>query len=505
MFRQINKFAKTNSEFLSLRPRYTQDVKELRGSVDMAIDWEATHGLLMQAPKLSHAISNADWVQTALVPAPVSLAPSPIPRAEFEKVVALQPVLNQLFDSIARDHDFLVSTLESLGTADEFTTRIFSMYMKQYVMKVEKPAVVGIHRSDYLIHAPANEPDASPQAKQVEFNTIASSFASLSAIVGDFHRFMLERTGFQGLLKEGQVEMNQLPENESLTSIGDGIAVGFELYGTPSAVVAMVIQPDERNVYDQRWIEERLWKRHNIRVVRLSFADILDQCSIREDNRLFAGDTEIAVAYYRAGYAPTDFPTEKEWEGRWLVEKSRAIPIPNLAYHLAGCKKIQQVLAQPGVVERFVSDEETARRVRECFVGLYPLDDSEEGQQAYEMALKSPANYVAKPQREGGGYNSYGEDIPKLLCGMSVEERRGYILMELIKAPGFDSMLLRNGQLVPAEVVSELGIYGIWVSDSKGDMVVNRHGGHLLRTKASNVHEGGVAAGFAVIDSPLLV
>ncbi|KAJ2609012.1 Glutathione synthetase [Coemansia sp. RSA 1365] len=478
MFRQIDKFAKTNGEFLSLRPRYTQDVKELRACVDMAVDWEATHGLLMQAPKLSHVVNNADWLQTAVVPAPVSLAPSPIPRAEFEKVVALQPVLNLLFDSVARDHDFLVSTLESLGTADEFTSRIFSMYMKQYEMRMEKPAVVGIHRSDYLIHAPANEPDASPQAKQVEFNTIASSFASLSAIVGDFHRFMLERTGFQGLLKEGQVEMNQLPENESLTSIGDGIAVGFELYGTPSAVVAMIIQPDERNVYDQRWIEEGLWKR---------------------------GDTEIAVAYYRAGYAPTDFPTEKEWEGRWLVEKSRAIPIPNLAYHLAGCKKIQQVLAQPGVVERFVSDEETARRVRECFVGLHPLDNSEEGQQAYEMALKFPANYVAKPQREGGGYNSYGEDIPKLLSGMSVEERRGYILMELIQAPGFDSILLRNGQLVPAEVVSELGIYGIWVSNSKGDIVVNRHGGHLLRTKASNVREGGVAAGFAVIDSPLLV
>ncbi|KAJ2081539.1 Glutathione synthetase [Coemansia sp. RSA 988] len=505
MIRQINRFAKSNGEFLSLRPRYTQEVKELKDSVDIATDWEATHGLLMQAPKLSHTTSNADWLHTALVPAPVSLGPSPIPRAEFDKVVTLQPILNQLFDNIARDHDFLVSTLQSLGTADEFTARLFSMYTKQHEMAVYKPAVVGIHRSDYLIHAPENEPNAKPQAKQVEFNTIASSFASLSAIVGDFHRFMLKRTGYKGLLKEGQIDMEQLPQNESLTSIGDGIAAGFELYGTPSAVVAMVVQPGERNIYDQRWIEARLWERHHIRVVRLSFADILEQCNICEGNRLFAGDAEIAVAYYRAGYAPTDFPTEKEWEGRWLVEKSRTIPIPNLAYHLAGCKKIQQVLAEPGVVERFVDDEETAGRVRECFVGLYPLDDSPEGQKAYEMALEAPEKYVVKPQREGGGYNTYGEEIPKVLGRMSMEERRGHILMELIRAPGFDNILLRNGQLVPAEVVSELGIYGIWVSNSKGGVVVNRHGGHLLRTKASNVHEGGVAAGFAVIDSPLLV
>ncbi|KAJ1849465.1 Glutathione synthetase, partial [Coemansia sp. RSA 2708] len=169
------------------------------------------------------------------------------------------------------------------------------------------------------------------------------------------------------------------------------------------------------------------------------------------------------------------------------------------------CKKIQQVLAQPGVVERFIDDQETAQQIRECFVGLYPLDSSPDGQKAFEAALNNPHNYVVKPQREGGGYNSYGDDIPKLLGSLSEEERKGYILMDLIRAPGFNSMLLRNGELFSAEVVSELGIYGIWVSDAQGNVVVNRHGGHLLRTKASDIREGGVAAGFAVIDSPLLI
>ncbi|KAI8319861.1 glutathione synthase, partial [Martensiomyces pterosporus] len=436
---------------------------------------------------------------------PVALAPSPIPRKEFEKVVALQPILNQLFDRISRDRAFLVSTLESLGSADEFTSRVFDMYLKQEELGVEKPGVVGIHRSDYLIHAPENEPEASPKAKQVEFNTIASSFGSLSTIVGDLHRFLLQRTGYDGLLKDGEVTEDQLPPNESLTSIADGIAAGFELYGNKDAIVAMVVQPNERNIYDQRWVETRLWERHQIRVVRLSFAAILESCSVDSENRLFIGGQEIAVAYYRSGYAPTDFPTEKEWEGRWLVEKSRAISVPSLAYHLAGCKKIQQVLAQPGVVERFVDDRATADLVRECFVGLYPLDSTKEGQQAFQDAVSSPANYVVKPQREGGGYNTYGEEIPGLLGRLSEEERKGYILMDLIRAPGFKSVLLRDGQLFASEVVSELGIYGIWVSDAKGNVVINRHGGHLLRTKASDVYEGGVAAGFAVIDSPLLI
>ncbi|KAJ1731351.1 Glutathione synthetase [Coemansia biformis] len=477
MTKQIGRIATTNSEFLALRPRYSQNAKSLRGYVETAVDWEATHGLLLRAPTAVSA-DGSGWQRTALVPAPIALAPSPIPRKEFEKVVALQPTLNALFDRIARDHDFLVSTLQSIGAADEFTSRVFDMYLKQRDLEVAKPATIGIHRSDYLIHAPESEPDASPQAKQVEFNTIASSFASLSAIVGDFHRYMLERTGYKHLLEAGHIGAEQLPPNESLTSIADGVAAGFGLYGSPE---------------------------HRIRVVRLSFAEIVDSCTIRDDNRLFIDDTEVAVAYYRSGYAPTDFPTDKEWEGRWLVERSRTIPVPNLAYHLAGCKKVQQVLAQPGVVERFVDDAEEAKRVRDCFVGLYPLDGSAEGRRAYAMAIDSPAGFVAKPQREGGGYNSYGDDIPRLLSSISEEEQKGYILMDLIRAPEFGSLLLRNGELVPSDVVSELGIYGVWVSDGQGRVVVNRQGGHLLRTKAAGVMEGGVAAGFAVIDSPLLI
>ncbi|KAJ1660975.1 Glutathione synthetase, partial [Coemansia sp. RSA 25] len=124
---------------------------------------------------------------------------------------------------------------------------------------------------------------------------------------------------------------------------------------------------------------------------------------------------------------------------------------------------IQQVLAQPGIVERFIDDPQAAALVRECFVGLYPLDNSDEGNRAFEAAMANPSNYVVKPQREGGGYNTYGDEIPKLLGSLSDEERKGYILMELIRAPGFKNILLRNGQLVASEVVSELGIYGIWV------------------------------------------
>ncbi|KAJ2891170.1 Glutathione synthetase, partial [Coemansia aciculifera] len=273
----------SNSEFLSTRPQYSQNTSQLRAYVDEAVDWEATHGLLLRAPKHE----GEDWLKTALVPAPVALGPSPIPRSEFDKVVALQPVLNELLDRVSQDHDFLTSTLQSLGSSDEFTLRILDMYMQQKALGVCKPGVIGIHRSDYLIHVPDDEPDVRPMAKQVEFNTIASSFASLSSIVGDFHRHMLARTGYKDLLQSGCISDEQLPANASLTSIGDGIAAGFKLYGNPSAIVVMVVQPNERNVYDQRWVERRLWETYEIEVVRLTFADVVDKCAIGDDNRLF--------------------------------------------------------------------------------------------------------------------------------------------------------------------------------------------------------------------------
>jgi len=204
------------------------------------------------------------------------------------------------------------------------------------------------------------------------------------------------------------------------------------------------------------------------------------------------------VAYYRSGYTPTDYPTSAEWDARLKVERSLAIKCPNIGYHLAGMKKVQQDLARPGSVERFVSAE-SAQRLRGSFTGLYPVTD-----ESIAMALANPADYVLKPQREGGGNNFYDDEIPKKLGEMTVEDRKAYILMDKIKPPTVVSTLIRLGQRVKLEVVSEVGIYGVFIGT--GDTVhYNVEGGHLVRTKGSSVNEGGVAAGYAYLDSPILV
>ena len=108
-----------------------------------------------------------------------------------------------------------------------------------------------------------------------------------------------------------------------------------------------------------------------------------------------------------------------------------------------------------------------------------------------------------KPQREGGGNNLYGEDLRDALMSMTPDELESYIIMSRISPKSTEAILVRNGQVLMGPCISELGMYGVALFDNDNE-ILNAHGGHLLRTKFSNTNEGGVATGFAVLNSPIL-
>lgn len=85
---------------------------------------------------------------------------------------------------------------------------------------------------------------------------------------------------------------------------------------------------------------------------------------------------EVAVVYFRAGYAPDHYPSadDTEWNARLMIERSTAIKCPNITFHLTGTKKVQQVLAEPGVLEQLVNDSSKADLMKQVFTGLYALD-----------------------------------------------------------------------------------------------------------------------------------
>lgn len=60
--------------------------------------------------------------------------------------------------------------------------------------------------------------------------------------------------------------------------------------------------------------------------------------------------------------------------------------------------------------------------------------------------------------------------------------------------------MVKNKNLEVAAVVCEIGILGSFIGNEK-EIIANRTAGYLCRTKKFFEGEGGVASGYAVIDS----
>ncbi|XP_076825995.1 glutathione synthetase-like [Clavelina lepadiformis] len=184
---------------------------------------------------------------------------------------------------------------------------------------------------------------------------------------------------------------------------------------------------------------------------------------------------------------------------------SCAVVGPMVGYQLAGFKRVQEVLAQPNVLEKFIDDPEVARQVRSTFVGFYPLEMNSDGDKVVQMAMKNPDSYVVKEQREGEGNNYVGDDIIKLFNEVGSDERRcAYTLMEKIRPKPIDNVFVTASGFEEMKAVSELGTFGVTLAC--GDKIIeNFSSGHLLRTKPSGSNDGRCLIGAAVLDSPFLV
>jgi glutathione synthase len=556
-----------------------------------ANSYAAAHGVQVEQRQTLDA-SDTTATKTSYQCAPISLLPNAFPATAFRQAQSLAVPFNELVDRISRDGAFLNATLGDVGEIDRYTGKLLDLYMDIYCSSdkddnnhKEHPRRgeewgkfarmadrLGILRSDYMLNPsssqtknhdeeqpPSNEKEIIQyELKQIELNTIASSFAGLSANVAGLHRHLVGRyesevhefleenkravmgTDYAGL--DDDTETEGVPINPALECIPGAMNVAHENYKErflanhdPSPVVLFVVQEGETNTVDQRMLEFSLWERHGVPVVRMSLTRAATALELNEktgaltikanDDENIPFDREVSLVYFRAGYAPTDYPDGDdgiEWMARETMERSRATKCPCLGYHLAGTKKVQQELARPGVLERFFFPEEQplVDGMREAFAGLYSLgpDATDVDIAAVRRALGGhEGQYVLKPQREGGGYNFYGDQLVQKLRENIVSGRTDedsielgsdlseFILMERLFPPQQTAVLLRAGLVEgTGDSISELGCFGTVVASHDGQVLHSVYAGFLLRTKYSNVDEGGVASGFATLSSPYL-
>ncbi|KAG7160162.1 Glutathione synthetase-like 1 [Homarus americanus] len=234
------------------------------------------------------------------------------------------------------------------------------------------------------------------------------------------------------------------------------MVLAWEAYKCPKSVILFVIEDVTYNICDQRFHEFEIRRqRPELHVIRRNLTQISQTGQLTDDKRLIIDGDEVAVVYFRAGYEPGHYHSEAEWEARLTIERSRAIKSPSIQCHLAGTKKVQQEIARPGILKKFLPDSE-AELVSNLFTGLYTLD------------------LVLEKMKDSS-------------------EREAYILMDRIRPPVQHNYLVRPHESV--KLVED---------KSDKEITINTYSGHMLRTKPSSVNEGGVAAGLGALDSVFL-
>ncbi|XP_063988879.1 glutathione synthetase-like [Diachasmimorpha longicaudata] len=474
------------------------DPDGLEELVDRAKDWALMHGMGVRPT----SNTTKDIIQFA----PFALLPSVFPRKEFEDACEIQAILNTLMHRVAHDYEFLKGTLEGVVMVDSFTRRLFQIYENVYTEGFTQKVSLGLLRSDLMLDSRCKENITLQKPfccwKQVEINTMASGMAWLGPITTEFHKFILTELGLKNLTK-------YLPVNNALQGICRAMVDAWKIYNHPEAAILFIVEDFSFNICDQRFHEFEIKRQNpNIRVIRRTLTQLASEAQLSPKKELIVNNRIIAVVYFRCGYEPGQYPTDKEWEVRLLIEKSLAIKSPSIQYHLAGTKKVQQALAKPGVLEQYLKNQKTVERVKEIFTGLYALEVNENENTIVEMTMADPERFVLKPQREGGGNNVYGLDIRALLESMkSPQERLAWILMDKIHPPPQLNYIVRAGSsdsLQLKRVISELGIFGVIIGDDK-TIFSNKQVGHLLRTKVNGCNEGGLMSGTASTDSPFLI
>jgi len=418
------------------------------------------------------------------IPVPIALKPSVYDRRLFEKAMKSMTEFNLLLDKLSADLEFLELIETELEGSDEFMDRLFRVHKESFRSPYNGNIVAGLNRNDFLV--------SEGRLYQVELNTLSCSFMALSQKVS-------------GVYREVHPEAD-IPENHSLDGTVELICAIHKLFleeyhssedPVPEIAVLMLVQEKERNYWDQKHLIDEV-ERTGVRVLKRTFSEIHGSVSLSPDNGALELDgIEISCVYFRTGYVPGDYsPNEEEcWKARTLIERSRAVKLPNVGYQLIGKKVVQRLLEKPSVFEHFSGG--TFPGIPQYFARLYSCKD----EKAVQMVLENPENFVLKPQRDGGGNNLYGQDIIRALDDPAIN-RSAYTLMEYIKSPVVYNSLARSRAVEKdVEVVCELGVYGGFLKH-KGRIVVNKELGYLLRTKNRRSEESGIIAGFGYFDSP---
>ncbi|CAD8124392.1 unnamed protein product [Paramecium sonneborni] len=418
---------------------------------------------------------------------PVSLFPLYINYDIIEDLKKKTILQQKVVAKMGMDFEWYTNILGRLAKHDEFIRRMISIQDKVEKSQKKCPYTICIVRNDFLHHASQN------QWMQVEYNCIAISFGFISDRVQKYHSLLFD-SYYKQIKEDYKVKVKQDLNHDIMV---DALQKAYQLYNNKNAIVLIITAEFEGNVYDQRYIEKGLAKL-GILSKRTTFVKLIGNI-ICENGILKAFGQEIALVYFRTGYTFDQYENEECWNIREMIELSKALKCPSLNTQLVNFKKLQQILLDESQIQKFLTKDES-KLISQNYCKIWGFDNEDQDEKLIEMIQKNPHDYVLKPQREGGGNNYYDDQIIPELLKLSPEQRTEFIVMERIKPIPRIGFMMRRGQLDIQAVISEISVIGYFINEGE-NILVNEVGGYLVRTKRYLDNEGGVAAGYAVVDS----
>jgi glutathione synthase len=157
-------------------------------------------------------------------------------------------------------------------------------------------------------------------------------------------------------------------------------------------------------------------------------------------------------------------------------------------------------MSKPTVARKYLTEAE-AQRILGSLVATWEFDSlSEEQSRAVaEMYRRNPESYVLKPNGEGGCNNFFGEAGARLLCSLSFQQRKQYVLQEIIP-PIYEENEIMVGlnRVVRTSCKYELGRYGV-ISEVQGQLRRNETHGYLVKSHARGFNEVSITKGTASV------
>ncbi|KAL3099444.1 hypothetical protein niasHS_002899 [Heterodera schachtii] len=491
-----------NKTVLNYVENAVKNENQLHKLSQFAIEWAINHALVVRTNKrfakgkVIAVIPQVEYRSDCTEFASVTLLPSPFPREAFNKVVAVQEAMNLLYFRVANDYEFMMDAYKDVVKTDLHVRALVNILKEVHATGIKQPYSVMIQRADYMVDVVGEN---NYEIKQVEVNCGAIASLALDSKITDLHTAMLRKVGMNA--SKDVVPVNK-PDQEFINML----YLAWQKFGDPNAIVVILhfINSSPYNL-DYTNIEMELARVSNGQI-KMDFVTLKEGKRLSLDPETFTLrlDGRVVAVVNSATSALGYLAYRAEMETRKTIELSTAIKAPSLAIAISSSKKIQQLLAKPGVLERFFplpSDAPTIDAIRETFTGMWALS-----QEKIDDAIQNPGKYVLKPNRECGGNNYFDDEIPKKLQQFSLEQRAAHILMQRLHPLQVKNYFLRPyAKPTLCNTSGELGVYGFLMGNMvDGTVDRNVQSGHLLRTKLAHVNEGGVIEGAGVGDTPYL-